>query len=104
VTGTFSILTQPVDVLFDSGVTHSFISVKLVESLGLAPTHKSSLLSVILPDAKTVTCEELYKDCPLRMYKYEFLADLYGFELTNFGVILGMDLLAKHEAQIDCPR
>jgi len=30
VTGTFSILTQPVDVLCDSGATHSFIFVKLV--------------------------------------------------------------------------
>jgi len=33
VTGIFSLLTQPVDVLFDSGATHSFISVRLVETL-----------------------------------------------------------------------
>jgi len=44
-------------------------------------------------------CEELYEDCPLRMYEYEFLADLY-----DFGVILGTDWLAKDQAQIDCPR
>jgi len=104
VTGTFSILTQPVDVLFDSNATHSFISVKMVESLRLIPTLKSSLLSMILPDGKIVICEELYEDCPFTMYEYEFLADLYGFELTDFGVILGMDCLAKHQAQIDCPR
>jgi len=90
VTSTFSILTQPVDVLFDSGAMHS-ISIKLVELLGLVPTHKSSLLYVIPLDGKAVTCEELYEDCPLRMYEYEFLANLYGFELTDFGVILGMD-------------
>ena len=47
VTGTVSIQAQLVDVLFDSGATHSFISVKLVETLGLVPTHKFSLLSVI---------------------------------------------------------
>jgi len=90
-TSTFCILTQPIDVLFDSGTTHYFISVKLVELLGLVPTCKSSLLSVILPDGKTVTCEELYEDYPLKMYEHEFLADLYGFKLTDFGVILGMD-------------
>ena len=90
VMGTFSILTQPVDVLFDSGATHSFIYVKLVESLGLVPTRKSSLLFVILPNGKIVTYEELYEDYPLRMYEYESLADLYGFEQTDFGVILGM--------------
>jgi len=39
VTGTFSIQAQPVDVLFDSSVMHSFISVKLVETLELVPTH-----------------------------------------------------------------
>ena len=41
VTVTLSLLTQPVDVLFDSSATHSFISVKLVESLELIPTRKS---------------------------------------------------------------
>ena len=76
--GTFSLLTQPVDVLFDSGATHCFIFVKLAETLGLISTHKSSLLSVTLPDGKIVTCEELYEHSPIRMYECEFLADLYG--------------------------
>jgi len=56
VTGTFSILTQPINVLFNSGATHYFVSVKLVESLGLVLKSKSLLMSVVLPDGKTVTC------------------------------------------------
>ena len=63
--GTFSLLTQLVDILFDSGATHSFISVKLVETLRLITTRKSPLLFVTLPDGKTVTCEELYKGFPI---------------------------------------
>ena len=59
---------------------------------------------MILLDGKTATCEELYEGCHIRMYEYEFLEDLYGFELTDFGVILGMDWLAKYQAQIDCLR
>ena len=51
-----------------------------------------------LPDGKTVPCEELYEGSPLRMYECEFLADLYKFELTDFGVMLGMDWLAKYQA------
>jgi len=90
VTGTFSLLTQSIDVLFNSGATHSFISTKLVEILGLNPTQKSSLLSLMLPDGKIVSCEELYEGCPVKMYECEFSADLYRFELTNFGIILGM--------------
>ena len=65
VMGTFSIQAQPVDVLCDLVDTHSFISVQLVETLGLVPTHKSSLLSMILPDGKTVRCEERYENCPI---------------------------------------
>jgi len=76
----------------------------LVETLGLVPTHKPSLLSVILPDGKTVMGEELYEDCPIRMYEHEFLANLYRFEIIDFRAILGMDWLVKHQVQIDCPR
>ena len=61
VMGTFSLLTQLIDVLFDSGATHSFISARLVATLGLTPTHKSLLLSVTLPDGQTVSCEELHE-------------------------------------------
>ena len=32
VTGIFAIETQPIDLLFDSGGTYSFISAKLVET------------------------------------------------------------------------
>ena len=54
VNGTFSIKTQPVDVLFDFGAMHSFISVKLVEALGQVPTSRHSLLLMALPYGKIV--------------------------------------------------
>ena len=50
---------------------------------------------MILLDGKIVKCEELYKDYLIWMCEHEFLADLCEFELTDFGVILGMDWLAK---------
>jgi len=80
VTGTFSLLTRLADVLFDSGTMHSFIFVKLVETLRLIPTHKSSLLYAILPDGKTMIYEEPYEGCPIRIYECEFLADRYRSE------------------------
>jgi len=36
VTSIFCMKTQPVKVLFDFGATHSFISARLVETIGLA--------------------------------------------------------------------
>jgi len=41
-------------------------------------------------------CKELYENFSFRMYEHEFWADLYKFELTDFGVILGIDWLAQY--------
>jgi len=38
------------------------------------------------------------------MYEHQFLANIYRFELTDFGLILGMNWLGKYQAQIDCPK
>jgi len=46
---------------------------------------------MILSDGKTVMCKELYERCLIKIYECESLADLYKFELTDFGVMLGMD-------------
>ena len=59
---------------------------------------------MILPDRKTMKCEELYEDCHIRMYEHEFLANLHQFELTDFGVMLGKDWLAKYQGQIHYPK
>jgi len=75
-TSAFSIQAQPIDVLFDLSASHSFISVKLVETLRLVPTCKPPQLSVILPNRKTVKCKELYEDFSLRMYEHVFLMGL----------------------------
>jgi len=40
----------------------------------------------------------------VKMHEFEFPADLYKFELTDFGIILGMDWLARYQAQINCPK
>ena len=104
VTGTFSIKIQLVDVLFDSGAMHSFILSKLVETLGLVPTSRPSVLSVALLDGKNVRCDELHKDYPIQIDDHKFLVDLYKFELTDFTVTLGMDWLSRYLARINYPK
>ena len=65
VASTFSMKTHPVEVLFDFGATHSFISTRLVEALGLASTSKHSLICISLPDGKAISCEEPFMGCPI---------------------------------------
>jgi hypothetical protein len=48
-TGTFSINDTPVKVLFDSGATHSFISERLINKLGLKGSHITSTYKIITP-------------------------------------------------------
>ena len=91
VTGKFSTRTHPVGVLFDSSVTHSFISTRWVEALGLVSTSKHSPLCITLPDGKELSCKELFIDCPIQIHSNESLAILYKFKLIEFDAILGVD-------------
>jgi len=102
VTGNVSIKTYHVKFLFDSITMHLFISTRLVKILGLLSASDPALLNIALPDGKAVHCKELYIDCPIQIQGHNFLADLYGFDLTKFDVILGIDWLSKHEVHIDC--
>jgi len=103
-TGTFSLKTYPIKVLFNSGVMHSFISATFVETLGLASIFKLSLLPIALIDGNFVRCKELSTDFPIYINNSEFLTDLYKFGFTDFDVILGIDWLSKCQTQIDFPR
>lgn len=45
---------------------------------------------------------KVYKDCPLCVQSHTFLGDLIELHFREFDVILGMDLLSKHQVIIDC--
>jgi len=68
VTGKFSIRTYSVEVLFDSGAAHSFISTRLVKTLWVLLKARHSPLSITLPNGpngKVVDCRDLYIDCSI---------------------------------------
>ena len=44
----------------------------------------------------------VYRDCPIKKREYEFLGDLIELSFKEFGVILGMDWLSRHQAIVDC--
>jgi hypothetical protein len=46
-TCTFSINDIPVNILFDSGATHNFISGKFVEKLGLSGSHVKEAFTIV---------------------------------------------------------
>ena len=88
--GTIHIRDSPVRILFDTGVTHCFISLECVHRLGLEPTQCSSFI-VGLPDGSRIAGSLELLGCPVRISERIWPANLIVMELPHKDVILGMD-------------
>ncbi|GAU51685.1 hypothetical protein TSUD_414990 [Trifolium subterraneum] len=91
-------------VLYDSGATHSFISMECVNSLQLLVTSLPFDLIVTIPSSEPVILNEACLQCPLTILGMKFKVDLICIPLKHLGVILGMDWLSSHYVLLDCAR
>nr|XP_017229030.1 PREDICTED: uncharacterized protein LOC108204212 [Daucus carota subsp. sativus] len=55
-----------------------------------------------LANQDRIPVNQVCPDCEIEIVGNKFCADLIPFKLGEFDVILGMDWLSKHSAQIDC--
>ncbi|XP_021864049.1 uncharacterized protein [Spinacia oleracea] len=101
VTGTFSINSTPVKVLFDSGASYSFISNSILEILDVG-NPKSVSVPIAVPSGEIVNCEKCYDGVEICIAGAIFPSNLIEFQLGGLDVILGMDWLRKYQAKIDC--
>ena len=102
VTGQLSIATYDVIALFDSGATHSFISMEFAQKLGRVGSRVEQTFSASLPSGEVLWSNFWIQNVPIRINGRELLADLIAIRLHDFDVILGMDFLGRHNAKIDC--
>ncbi|XP_057251745.1 uncharacterized protein LOC130591827 [Beta vulgaris subsp. vulgaris] len=102
ISGTFPVCYVPAYVLFDSGASKSFISNAFLKKLNPTPESVKIEFSIDIPDGTKVRCNKLYRDCLVNISGTELQADLIGFDLKPYDVILGMDWLSKHRALIEC--
>ena len=93
---------HPVRTLFDSGTSHSFISTSLVESLHFNTSLVEDPLVVSNPIGGSTDLSMMCLDLKISILSIEFRCDAYVLGFTGYGLILGMDWLSKHDAQIDC--
>ncbi|KAL8099164.1 hypothetical protein AgCh_031730 [Apium graveolens] len=89
-------------VLVDSGATRSFISQDFVDKLSCPIELLSELMTVELENQERVSVNQVCKNCEIEISGNKFDANLIPFKLGEFDIILGMDWLSKHDAQIDC--
>ena len=87
-------------VLFDTGASHSFISSACVESLGLESENLSTTLNITTPLGESVRVGLVCRDCELEIAGLRLVCDLRVMNMSDFDVILGMDWLFAHQAEI----
>jgi hypothetical protein len=102
VTGTIPIPGFEASILFDSGATHSFISVVFVGLSRLVMRTLEPSLAITTPVRKTVVCKRVVCECPVNICGRVLPTNLVVLPMFNYDIILGMDWLTKHSMIIDC--
>jgi hypothetical protein len=103
VIGMFLINNTSAVVLFDSGVSHSFISAAYVgkHNLPLALLTCQMIVSSLRGD---IPARQLCPKVNLKIRGVDFVTNLIVWELKGIDVVLGMDWLSKHKVLIDCAK
>jgi len=82
---------KTLNVLYDSGATHSFISNYCVQHLNLSISFLKTSLVVSTPTNDTVITKRVCLNCPLFIENRKVLVNLVCLPLSQLAVILGMD-------------
>ena len=100
--GTLKLFNSQVKALFDTGASNFFITIRIVQRLGLVPQALDVALNVVSPLGVSVKLGKVCKDCPLKLKDQNLPADLIVLSMKEFDVILGIDWLTKYHAKLDC--
>ncbi|KAL8093144.1 hypothetical protein AgCh_035145 [Apium graveolens] len=101
VAGALILNSVPVNVLFDSEASKSFISVNCVNIMQLMIEDLDEPLTIEVANKDKVPVKQFCPSCSLDISGYMFPVDLIPFELGDFDVILSMDWLSLHKANIE---
>nr|ABA95104.1 retrotransposon protein, putative, Ty3-gypsy subclass [Oryza sativa Japonica Group] len=99
--GTFLVNSVPATVLFDSGATHSFLSMSFAGNHGMEVEDLRRPLMVSTPSNQALSLQRS-PSVKIEIQGVPFLANLILLESKDLDVILGMDWLARHKGVIDC--
>nr|CAE04776.3 OSJNBb0115I21.3 [Oryza sativa Japonica Group] len=99
--GTFLVNSVPATVLFDSGATHSFLSMSFAGNHGMEVEDLRRPLMVSTPSNQALSLQRS-PSVRIEIQGVPFLANLILLKSKDLDVILGMDWLARHKGVIDC--
>ncbi|GKB93368.1 putative reverse transcriptase domain-containing protein [Tanacetum coccineum] len=70
--------------------------------IDVTPTTLDAIYYVELADGKSLTTNTILRGCTLKLQNHSFNIDLLPIELGSFDVIIGMDWMSKHHAEVVC--
>ena len=91
-------------MLFDSGALRSFIVASVMIELGLEVETLEEPLYVSSPLGIRARIGMICRGCELEISRTLLTVDLRIIDMSEFDVILGMDLLTAYKVVIDCER
>ncbi|GJW72320.1 putative reverse transcriptase domain-containing protein [Tanacetum coccineum] len=102
VTGTFTLNNHFATTLFDSGADYSFVSTTFIPLLGIEPSELGFRYEIEIASGQLVEIDKVIKGCKLEIEGHVFDIDLIPFRHGSFDMIIGMDWLSNHKAEIIC--
>ncbi|GKF50474.1 putative reverse transcriptase domain-containing protein [Tanacetum coccineum] len=101
-TGTFTLNNHYTKTLFDSGADYSFVFTTFIPLLGIEPSDLGFSYEIEIASGQLVEINKVIKGCKLEIEGHKFDINLIPFGSRSFDVIIGMDWLSNHKAEIIC--
>jgi len=101
VRGIYFILGTQLSVLFDSGATHSFISIDFVKKLNLPVRELNFELVVSTLTKGIIVTSSVCAECPVIINERKYKINMICIHMKDLKVVLGMDLLFANHILID---
>ncbi|GJX10328.1 putative reverse transcriptase domain-containing protein [Tanacetum coccineum] len=101
-TGTFTLNDHYATTLFDSGADYSFVSTTFIPLLGIEPSDLGFSYEIEIASGQLVEIDKVIRGCKLEIEGHVFDINLIPFGSGSFDVIIGMDWLSDHKAEIIC--
>ncbi|XP_071906014.1 uncharacterized protein [Coffea arabica] len=103
VEGTIPVFHRLAKLLIDPGATHSFVNPAFMCGIAVNPVKLPYDLEVKTPTGDQCLITNMVdKNCEIWVGERKLMGDLISFDLKRYDVIIGMDLLARYNAQLNC--
>ncbi|KAI3786519.1 hypothetical protein L1987_40262 [Smallanthus sonchifolius] len=102
VNGTFLINSQYASILFHTGADKSFVSLNFEPLLAKTRSQLEKTFTVEIANGDSLTIDSVIYDCSLELNDHAFPINLVPMPLGSFNIIIGMDWLSNHHAEVIC--